>query len=193
VDCLDAPCCAVLCLANDLAKESRRVIVADLTENASLFVRLVASRSGSRGRSVRRHGSWPDASGEIRLVAPSTDDLDATALWRWLNPVTCETGQADERELRRSGDVVIVVASIDAMTGGDRIRRWSRDAIVTVTAGSSTGVRLRAAGELLKAADVEIRATVLLGADETDDSSGVAVTRAIATARPPIQLERDRV
>ncbi len=166
------------------------MVIADLSEGAALFARIARPRATGQLPTSGR-ADWPELDGEILVVAPGTEDLDETTPWRWANPATGETGDADARDLRSRGEVVIVLASIDAMTGAERIGRWSHDAVVTVTAGHSTGPRLRAVGELLEVADVDVRAVVLLGADQTDDSSGLTVDRDGVVAGLTTQIERD--
>jgi capsular polysaccharide biosynthesis protein len=194
VDWMDAPSLGVLCLASDLAQEGRRVVIADLSEGSALVTGLTGHRlpkSRSRSTGIKPRDRWP-LQGDVRIVTPTTEDPDEISSWWWADPVSGEVGQASEADLQAWAEVVIVFATVEPMTGAEGIARWSRHAVVTVTAGQSTGARLHAVAELMRAANVDIRSVVLLGSDETDDSSGAAVGRQRpATRSRASRIDRD--
>jgi capsular polysaccharide biosynthesis protein len=195
VDRMDAPSMGVFCLASDLAQEGRRVVIADLSEGSALVTGLTGHRlvkSRSRSTEINQRDRWPVLQGDVRVVTPTTEDLDEMSSWWWADPVSGEVGQASEADLHAWAEVVIVFATVEPMIGAEGMARWSRHAVVTVTAGQSTGARLHAVAELMRAANVDIRSVVLLGSDQTDDSSGAAVVRQRPATRSRASLiDRD--
>jgi hypothetical protein len=71
------------------------------------------------------------------------------------------------------------LAALDPSLASDHLQTWARDAVVVVTAGRSSWTKIHAVGELIRLAGTRLVCAVLVGADKTDESLGVTVTRGV--------------
>ena len=76
-----------------------------------------------------------------------------------------------------SADLLLALVVLDPSLGGDYLTSWASDVVVTVTAGHSSAARIQAVGEMVRLAGADSVSAVLIGADKTDESLGVAATR----------------
>jgi capsular polysaccharide biosynthesis protein len=72
-----------------------------------------------------------------------------------------------------AAEYVITLAEVDPASGAPHLGSWSEDAVLFVTAGRSSGERLRTAAELIRGAGLRLRFGVLLRTDRTDNSLGI--------------------
>jgi hypothetical protein len=72
-----------------------------------------------------------------------------------------------------AAEYVIALAEVDPASGAPNLGSWSEDAVLFVTAGRSSGERLRTAAELVRGAGLRLRFGILLRTDRTDDSLGM--------------------
>ena len=72
-----------------------------------------------------------------------------------------------------AAEYVIALAEVDPASGAPHLGSWSEDAVLFVTAGRSSGERLRTAAELIRGAGLRLRFGVLLRTDRTDNSLGM--------------------
>ncbi len=151
-----------------LAAEGHGVVLIDLTERGGLdaaVATLVPDATAVRPTVLRPRGIPALAGGpaDLRVVGRANDEeppsLDLT-------------------------DACLVLADLDPAVGADHLTVWTDRVIVVVTSGLSSAERIRTAGDLVRAAGLDLRFAALLRADVTDVSSG-AGTSAESTARRP--------
>ena len=70
--------------------------------------------------------------------------------------------------------LLLTLATLDPAFGGDYLATWATDAVAVVTAGESSAERIRGVGEMIRLAGMRIDSAVLIGADKSDESLGVA-------------------
>ena len=158
---------AVASLAGSYASQGKRVVVADLSSGARLARLLGARDSGVHA--VSHNGA------QLMVVLPDRDDVAP------VGPLTGGTSlvasaQATEAVVDASGsaDVLLTLATLDPAFGGDYLATWATDAVAVVTAGESSVERVRGVGEMIRLAGMRIDSAVLIGADKSDESLGVA-------------------
>jgi uncharacterized protein involved in exopolysaccharide biosynthesis len=167
---------AVACLALELVREGTRVVVADLSAGA------VLARLGRRG--FPGAGAGGVEPGELRIAVPPRDaSLHENEPWAWFNPLLGERGECRAANLRDWANVRIALATLDPAVGAGTLSYWTRTAVALVTAGRSTGVKLRASAELLRSAAITLQSTILIAADPTDESTGVVDRSATSAGR----------
>jgi hypothetical protein len=66
------------------------------------------------------------------------------------------------------------MVTLDPATGGEHLATWSADAVAVVTVGKSNATRLGAVGEMVRFAGVRLQSVVVVGADGSDESLGIA-------------------
>jgi len=71
-----------------------------------------------------------------------------------------------------SADLLLTLVSLDPSLGAEHLASWATDAVVVVTAGKSSWMRLHTVGEMIRLAGTRLASAVLLGADKTDESLG---------------------
>jgi hypothetical protein len=67
---------------------------------------------------------------------------------------------------------VLILTAMDLARGAWHLT-WTKQAVVTVTAGRSSAQRVSSTAVLLRAAGITIRSAVLIGADADDQSFGL--------------------
>lgn len=169
VDDVQAMAPAVVAVAESCAKEGTRVILADLTEGAP-----VARLLGVQGPGVR-----PLKVGDSHLITviPEPDDVAPSGPLRQVGAAPLAT--PPDRALRtayQSADLVLTVAKLDPGVGGDHLATWATDAVAVITAGRTHGSRAYAVGEMLRLSGVRVVSSIIIGADEADDSLGHETT-----------------
>jgi hypothetical protein len=144
-------------LAATSSDDGKRVMVADLSGGALARLLGEAKPGVHKVDGDRTHLvlAVPDAAdlapiGPLHQQAPE----DITAAYSGVN-------------------VLITLATVDPAAGGDNLGTWATDAVVVVTAGVSSEVKVHAVGELVRAAGVRLTSAVLLGADRNDESLGL--------------------
>jgi len=75
-----------------------------------------------------------------------------------------------------STDVLLTLATPDPSIGGEHLATWAPAAVAMVTAGQSSWTKINAVGEMIRLAGMRLVSAVLVGADKTDESLGVAQT-----------------
>ena len=64
-------------------------------------------------------------------------------------------------------------AVLDPAFGGDHLGTWATNAVAVVTAGESSAEKIYSAGEMIRLAGTRLDSVVLLGADKSDESTGL--------------------
>jgi capsular polysaccharide biosynthesis protein len=152
-------------LARWSARDSMRVVVADLTPGARA-ARLLGARDPGVTQVMIESTSLtayvPDphmvaAGGPLRRDGvPAPEPAVATAC--------------------HSADLLVTFAVLDPAIGAEHLATWATDAVAVVTAGRSSGPRLYAVGEMIRLSGTRLVSAVLLDADPADVSIGVPET-----------------
>ncbi len=81
--------------------------------------------------------------------------------------------------------MLLTLIDLDPSTGAEHLRTWATDAVVMVTAGRSSWMRIHAVGEMIRLSRTPLVSAILIGADESDESLGLtlAAKRASQAAR----------
>jgi hypothetical protein len=167
---LDAPniaAVALVSLALSCAREGKRVIVADITPDASA-VRLLG-RTDPGVHNVTVDGQ--------QLVIARPEDDEATPLGPLPGPASVpgaagRPGGPLDR-VYAAADVMFTLAVLDPALGADHLPTWAADSAVVLTAGESTGTKIHTIGQMIQLAGVSLVSAILLGADKDDVSLGV--------------------
>ena len=162
---------SLVALAVSCAQEGKEVVLADLADGAPV-ARLL--RPGTPGidavtvNGVRLVLAVPAAgtaapAGPLPQAQPGTVGMPGT-------PVEVPPA------VYASADVLLTLVSLDPAVGADYLPSWASGAVVVVTAGRSTWARIRAVGEMIRAAGTPLVAAVLTGTDKGDESLGATYT-----------------
>jgi capsular polysaccharide biosynthesis protein len=166
VDDVLVPAACLVSLAVSRATRGSRVVVADLCEGTPAAGLLGAGEPGVRKVTVE--------GAHLTVVIPEYDDIAPTG------PLQARPGQAQVAEpvaaACGSADLLLTLATLDPSLGGEHLGGWARGAVVMVTAGQSSALRIRGVSEMVRLAGTSLIAGVLIGADKTDESVGVTVT-----------------
>jgi capsular polysaccharide biosynthesis protein len=156
---------SVAALAVSCAQQGKKVVVADLTPGARAARLLQSKEPGIRTVTV--------GDAQLILVVPGRGDVVPVGP---LSPVPSLPAGADETLLEAYGsaDVLLTLAAVDPSFGADHLPTWGPRAVVTVTAGESTTTRIHAVGEIIRLSGTALFSAVLIGADKTDESLGIA-------------------
>jgi capsular polysaccharide biosynthesis protein len=169
----------VASLAYALADSGRNVLVADLTGTGRLAGLLGVTKAGTYESRFSEPGR------RITVHLPDSHGGPAEGCYLHLGDNNRSGGSGDVA-LDSSWDVADVVLSLATLTpalGADHLGTWASRAAVVVTAGQSSGAKIRATGEMIRLAGLEIDTAVVLNADRTDE--GVGVTDPESTLRVP--------
>ena len=161
----------VASLAMSCAWYGRRVVLADLSRGFTAARLLGISEPGVH------HAGPPDA--RLTVAVPEQDDLTPVGPLRTSSsrPRGAPGGEALAARVAEA-DVLLSIATLEPALGADFLATWATDVVVMVTAGKSTGPRIHAVGEMVRLAGTRTASAVLVGADNGDESLGVAVARA---------------
>jgi capsular polysaccharide biosynthesis protein len=158
VDSVQASALVVGALARDLAREGAHILLVDFSTGSAL-AELLNFEPGVPAAAVV--DAFP---GTIRVADPRAASapiggghFDAAPPPGLMHPPP---------------DVVLVLAELDPALGAQRLRYWTSGAVVVVTAARSTVGTLVSTAEMLRAAAIEVRSAVLVGADRYDDTLG---------------------
>jgi hypothetical protein len=149
---------AVAALVDELVGPDAQICVVDCSDDGVL-----AGLRNHRRRGTSAEGSADGGSGTVRVLAPAAD-LDAGGDDWPSDGAPCAAGK---------GEVVLVMSALDPRVGAYHLRPWASTAVAVVTAGRSTPVALRSAGQMLRAAGIDLASAVLVGADRGDETLGV--------------------
>jgi capsular polysaccharide biosynthesis protein len=165
VDNAQAAALPLVSLAVSIAQEGRQVVVADLSGGAHAARLLGAGDPGVR--TVTSDGA------HLVVVVPDRDDVvPAGPLHRVVPQAQPAPGSETVAAAYASADLLLTLVSLDPSLGAEHLASWATDAVVVVTAGQSSWMRLHAVGEMIRLAGTRLASAVLLGADKTDESLG---------------------
>jgi capsular polysaccharide biosynthesis protein len=168
----------LVALATSLARDGKKVLVADLSPGAP-----AARLLGQAGLGVH-----PADVGGVRLAVAVPAGAEAAGLLpdgpRDPVRVGRPNGQRpqpaaaagdigeDLATAYQRADVLLTLVALDPSLGAADLPSWAATAAVVVTAGRSTWLRLNAVSELIRLSGTTLDAAVLIGADQSDESLG---------------------
>ncbi len=154
-------------LAASCAAEGKQVVMADLSGGAYLAHLLKVSDPGIHN--VSQHGA------NLVLVLPQPEDVAP------VGPVPGGASpslpaQADPALVTAcsSANLLLTFATLDPAFGGDHLGTWATNVVVVVTAGESSAEKVYSVGQMIRLAGTRLDSVVLIGADKSDESLGVA-------------------
>ena len=157
---------AVASLARSRAQEGRRVLVSDLSDGVPLARLLGVGDPGVHEVSsdgVRLLVAVPERD-DIAPVGPVRDGGSPTV---WAPPNEAVVTAYS------TADLLLTLVTLDPAVGGDHVATWASEAIVVVTAGSSSAEKVHSVGEMIRLAGTRLDSAILIGADRSDVSLGV--------------------
>lgn len=168
VDDPRVPAMSLVSLAVSCAREGKRVVVADLCTGAPAARLLGAADPG-----VREVTAQPDA--RLVVAVPERDDLAPIGpLGRGLVPAERSSFTEAVTEACASAGLLLTLATVDPSLGGEHLATWATDAVAVVTAGRSSWEKIHGVAELVRLSGTRLVSAVLVGADKTDESTGLA-------------------
>jgi len=165
VDDTEAAALVTATLGAQLAAEGKAVFLVDLTDSGRLGAALkkALARQPGPGPRVEPDVLRPDsqpflARGPLGAAPGATTELSKG------NPM---------RPAWNRAEVVLVLAEVSPGVGVDHLTSWVDRVVLLVAAGRSSAERLRTTGELVRSAGLELDFAMMVGADRTDESSGL--------------------
>jgi capsular polysaccharide biosynthesis protein len=155
---------ALVALARACTEQGWQVVVADLCRDAPAAHLLGANEVGIH--EIREHDRM------LVVAVPEPDEAQMGPFGRsqWLTTPSKNTTKL--AGVCRSADLLLTLAPLEPSLGGDHLASWAQRATVIATAGAASAERIRAVGEMIRLAGVELVSAVLTGADKTDESLG---------------------
>jgi hypothetical protein len=80
----------------------------------------------------------------------------------------------DVASAAKQADLLLTVAELDPAVGGEHLRTWAESAVAVFTAGKTRATRAYAVGEMLRLSGVRAISGIVVDADRTDESLGLA-------------------
>jgi capsular polysaccharide biosynthesis protein len=139
---------AVVALAKSLSERNRRVVLVDLGSGRPL-ARLLGVKATTEGP-IRVEG---DKQNLTLIVAPE----DPAEL-------------AEKLAIPEDADALLVLATIDPAFGAEHLSTLASNAVIVLNVKEAKASRTTATAQLLKQAEIETRAAIMIGADSHDDS-----------------------
>jgi capsular polysaccharide biosynthesis protein len=165
----------VAALATSYASQGDRVMVADLSRGAHM-AHLVGVKSPgmhkvSRG-GVNFRVAVPDR-GDVAPVGPLRAAASPAGSMPAGDPLVAPGASAE---------VLFSLVTLDPALGGDHLATWAISAVVVVSAGQSSAERVHGVGEMIRLAGTRLDSIVLIGAEKSDETLGLAPVYSNATA-----------
>ncbi len=168
---VDDPRVAAISLASlacDLARRGGHVVVADLCAGSPLGGLVGVKEPGVRAVTVD--------GANLAVAIPEHDDFTLTGP-RGRSQAQASAFTDAVASACTSADMLLTLVALDPGLGGEHLATWASDAVVVVTAGSSSWTKIHSVGEMIRLSGTRLGSAVLIGADKTDDSLGVTYTR----------------
>ncbi|MFK4086010.1 Wzz/FepE/Etk N-terminal domain-containing protein [Kribbella sp. NPDC020789] len=174
VDDVQTCALAVASLAVALADEGKNVLVADLSGQQTLAAKLGVAEPGTY------ESSFSDQNRRISVHLPAKDALLPEGCYLRIGDTNRPSGSGDVQldAAWESADVVLTLATLSPALGAEHLGSWASRAAVVATAGRSSATKLRATGDMIRLAGLEIDSAIVLRADKTDEGVGVAEAEA---------------
>jgi capsular polysaccharide biosynthesis protein len=157
---------SLVSLAISCAQDGQNVLVADLCPGAPAAHLLGAGNPGFEAVTVD--------GARVAVAVPSPDDVTPTGPVR-PGRMRVPDGQASDAlwAAYGSADVLLTLIALDPSIGAEHLRTWASDAVVMVTAGRSSWMRIHAVGEMIRLSRTPLVSAILVGADPSDESLGL--------------------
>ena len=162
-DDLVVPALSIASLALSHAERGTRVVLADLCRDAPA-ARLLGGEPGVRAATAQ--------GAHVVTVVPPADELVPVGPFASGSRRALASG--DVAGACSSADLVLTLVTLDPALGAEHLGEWTTRAVVFVTAGQSTGARIRSVGEMIRLSGTPLACAVLVGADKADQSLGLS-------------------
>ena len=157
----------VAALATSCASQGHRVVAADLSRGAHMAHLCGVKSSGAH--EISQNGV------NFVIAVPERDDFAPVGP---LRAVTSSAGPAQAGDALvascASADLLLTLVTLDPALGADHLATWAAKAVVVVSAGQSSAERVHGVGEMIRLAGTRLDSAVLIGADKSDQSLGLA-------------------
>jgi capsular polysaccharide biosynthesis protein len=170
VDDPRVPAFAVVSLASSYARSGRRVLIADLTTGMAVGRLLKVTDPGVTLTAADGH--------EVLIAIPEPGSgalagpVDRTEPAGLQLPLSTFDQQVDKAY--RTADIMLTLVGLDPALGADHLPTWADAAVVMLTAGRSSVMKVHAIGEMIRESGTALAGAILLGADRGDESLGFA-------------------
>ena len=176
VDNDDVAARALVMLALSAARNGQQVIVADLCHGAP----------AARLLGVKKPGVQSATADGIQLVVviPDRDDVMPTGPVHGATPRGAHTPPSDALVAAYdSVDLLLALVPLDPAFGVEHLVTWAANAVVMVTAGQSSWVRINTVSEMIRRAGALLVSAILTAADRDDESLGTTTPRHVGAVR----------
>ena len=174
VDDARVPALSLVSLASAYARAGKRVLIADLTPRRAAGRLLNVTEVGVTLTEAEGH--------EVLIAIPELGDgvpagpVDrVTPAGQHLPPSPFDT-QVDKAY--RTADIMLTLVDLDPAIGADYLPTWADGAVVMVTAGRSSIMKVHAIGEMIRVCGTALTGAILIGADRGDESLGIVQSTA---------------
>lgn len=158
---------AVAALAASYAGQGDQVVAADVSMDTHLAHLLGGKGPGAHA--VSYNGV------NFSLVIPDRNDAAPVGPLRAVTSPARTAPAGDALgESYASADLLLTLVTLDPALGGDHLATWATAAVVVVSAGQSSAERIHGVGEMIRLAGTRLDSVVLVGADDSDKSLGLA-------------------
>ena len=169
VDDMQVPARSLTSLAVSLAKDHKRVVVADLCVGAPAAKLLGAGNPGVNSVTVQNT--------RLIVATPEPDDVAPIGPRPRRSPQSGRTPFADAvAGVYASADILLTLTTLDPALGGEHLPTWAANAVAMVTTGRSSPERVHGVGEMIRLSGTRLVSAVLIGADAADESLGTSYT-----------------
>jgi capsular polysaccharide biosynthesis protein len=170
----------IVSLAVSCARQGKKVVVADLSDT-SRVARLLRVKGPGVSAASRDGVNFTVVVPDRNDVAPIGPLVGGLSL--------ADRGQADTAVAAAcaSADIVLTLATLDPAFGGDYLATWATNVVAVVTAGRSSVVRVNAVGEMVRLSGTRLTSVVLVDADSSDESLGMAQAPAEPALVSPVK------
>lgn len=165
VDNAPAVAQAVVTLATAESKQQVRIVLADLSDGTPAARRLGVKEPGI--------STVTPAGDSMAVAVPPPGEIAPIGPLPALTPSSGQ-GQVSKQfaDACSAANVVLSLVTLDPAVGGDYLATWATSAVAVVTAGQSTATRIRAVGEMVRLAGVNLESVIVVDADPRDESLG---------------------
>jgi capsular polysaccharide biosynthesis protein len=166
-DDLRVPAISLVSLASSYAREGRRVLIADLTPGMTVGRLLKVPGAGVTLTEADGH--------EVLIAIPEpgngtpTGPIDRATSSGQLPPSPFD--QHVDKAFR-TADIMLTLMCLDPAMGADHLPTWAGGAIVMLTTGRCSVMKVHAIGEMIRVSGTPLTGAILLGADRGDESLG---------------------
>lgn len=167
VDDPEVAALALVSLAVSYAREGREVLLADLAPGAPTAALLDSNGPGVRMVDLQKT--------RLTLAVPERDEVAPAGP---IGRVPAEDPRSKFSEevasAYASAEILLTLVTLDPALGAEHLATWAPNAVALVTAGRSSWTRVQVAGELIRQAGLSLTSAILVGADKSDETLGVA-------------------